>query len=525
MFAKNQSNLLRFAQKQARYAQSGRAGFSTKRKLGTTSAVARAPVAQTVQSGQSDLFHMMYLNTESPGSHVHSTLSSTPHTLVNCQPINGGKQLVVDFADGSKYELHTTWLKDSHPSNVGADFYRTSAADVWKLQDFTIAEAGFSDDGQELSLAYKAGNMGSKKEAFEAKWLHSFAPFVGKALHDKKDVPKLKGTGSMFDSFRRERKPWRSDLEFPTFDAHELKNNMHLQLKFLETMECPGVAMVTGVGTPESLERESAGAPLAELFRDVLGKLNQHPVRSTAYGVMRKTAESAKQGADYDMGNPLSMHTDHTVYHGTPGYLQALYQAEGSVRSKVCDGLALAEYVREHHPEAFKLLTEVNMTHSSRNVLYTREGAPKNVKDTTSRGAPFELVHTHPVIVLDDEGQVQKVVQSETKRGICALPFDKHEAWLEAYGLWTSLCEDERFIKHFDWPEGTVIVTNNWRTLHGRASVPPGMARTMCFGYFNQQLVENRYRLLRQMQAQEESSMGTEWLTRVPNQVLAKIVE
>merc|ERR1712187_935865 len=198
-----------------------------------------------------------------------------------------------------------------------------------------------------------------------------------------------------------------SDLEFPTFDAHELKNNMHLQLKFLETMECPGVAMVTGVGTPESLERESAGAPLAELFRDVLGKLNQHPVRSTAYGVMRKTAESAKQGADYDMSNPLSMHTDHSVYQG-----------EGSVNSKVCDGLALAEYVKEHHPKAYKILTTVEMTHSSRNSLYTREGAPRSVYDKESAPAPFELVHTHPIIQLDSEGMIEKVVQSETKRGV-----------------------------------------------------------------------------------------------------------
>jgi alpha-ketoglutarate-dependent taurine dioxygenase len=524
MFAKSPAALLRLAQKQAPYARSSRAGFSTKRNLGTVSAVARAPAVDRVPSGSSDLNHMLYMGKDSLNYEIRSGLDTKPHTIVGCRAINNGRQLEVDFADGSKYEMHTTWLKDSHPSNVGADFYRKSAADVWQLQNFTISEACLTQDGEQLSLAYAADGLGSKTEAFEAKWLHSFAPFVGKALHDKQTLPKVNGTGSMFDSRRRERKAWMKDVEIPTFDAALLKDNMDAQLSFLERMEDPGVAMITGVGVPDSLERESAGLPLGELFRDVLGKLNQHPVRSTAYGVMRKTAESARQGSDYDMGNPLSMHTDHTVYHGTPGYLQALYQAEGSVRSKVCDGLALAEYVREHHPEAFKLLTEVNMTHSSRNVLYTREGAPKNVKDTTSRGAPFELIHTHPVIVLDDEGQLQKVVQSETKRGICALPYDKHEAWLEAYGLWTSLCEDERFIKHFDWPEGTIIVTNNWRTLHGRASVPPGMARTMCFGYFNQQLVENRYRLLSQMRAQRESSLGTEWLTRVPNQVLAKII-
>merc|ERR550514_2694115 len=104
--------------------------------------------------------------------------------------------------------------------------------------------------------------------------------------------------------------------------------------------------------------------------------MNQHPRLATRYGVMKKSPEKpqAVSGADYDHSNPLSMHTDHTVYDGTPGYLQYLYQAQGSVSSKVCDGLAAAEYMREHHPEAFRLLTTVQVTHSSRNVLYAKDG-------------------------------------------------------------------------------------------------------------------------------------------------------
>merc|ERR1711948_172128 len=111
--------------------------------------------------------------------------------------------------------------------------------------------------------------------------------------------------------------------------------------------------------------------------------------------------------------------------------------------------------------------------------------------------APFELVHTHPIIQLDEEGHVEKVVQSETKRGVCALPYDVYQPFMEAYELWT---------------------------LHGRASVPPGMNRTMAFGYLGKILVENRYRLLKQTQTERaEPSMDHRWLTRVPNQVLEKL--
>jgi len=452
------------------------------------------------------------------------TSSVQPHHLIRCEPINQGKQVVLEFSDESRYEVHGAWLKDSSPANRGADFYRTSAADVWKLRDYSVHSVEPTGDGKQMLVTYESDGQ-RHSDVFEARWLHAFAPFVGKALHGSPTASApLKGTGSMLGSLHRRRTPWMQDVKMPEFDAKTLAESVDAQVEFLETMVDPGIALITGVGTPERLERESAGKPMEDLVFKIVGKLNQHPVRSTTYGVMRKTAESAKQGADYDMTNPLSMHTDHSVYQGTPGYLQFLYQAEGSVRSKVCDGLALAEYVREHHPEAYKLLTTVEMTHSSRNTLYTREGAPRSVYDQSTAPAPFELVHTHPIIQLDADGHVEKVVQSETKRGVCALPYDVYEPFMEAYELWTQLCEDERFIKHFDWPEGTCVVTNNYRTLHGRASVPPGMNRTMAFGYLNKILVENRYRLLRQIQTERaEPSMDHRWLTRVPNQVLEKL--
>merc|ERR1719343_1494538 len=220
----------------------------------------------------------------------------------------------------------------------------------------------------------------------------------------------------MLGSLHRRRTPWKKDVSMPTFDAQTLAESVDAQVEFLERMVDPGIALITGVGTPERLEREFAGKPMEDLVFKLVGKMNQHPVRSTTFGSMRKTAESAKQGADYDMSNPLSMHTDHTVYQGTPGFLEFLYQAQGSVHSKVCDGLALAEHLRSCDPRAFELLTSVNVTHSSRNALYSPEGYPRSVYEETP-SKPFELVHTHPIIQLDSDGRVEKVVQSETKRG------------------------------------------------------------------------------------------------------------
>uniref|UniRef100_A0A7S2AZT8 TauD/TfdA-like domain-containing protein n=1 Tax=Alexandrium andersonii TaxID=327968 RepID=A0A7S2AZT8_9DINO len=137
----------------------------------------------------------------------------------------------------------------------------------------------------------------------------------------------------------------------------------------------------------------------------------------------------------------------------------------------------------------------------------------------------FELVHTHPVIELDADGLLEKIVQSETKRGVCALPFETYEKFMAAYRLWTSLVEETRFVCNFAWPEHTVIAMNNYRVLHGRALVPPGMDRTMCFGYVQRTIFENRYRLLRQRQVEKcDPDMSEKWVTRLPNQVLQALV-
>jgi alpha-ketoglutarate-dependent taurine dioxygenase len=476
-----------------------------------------------------------------PAAHTVEILTSTPQTtlrggkqigsnfkpsqIIESVPVNEGRQLEITFADQSRYRLHTAWMKDASPANTGNDYYRKSAADVWALSGFKLSGSAPCKGGDAISLQYTTADGSIVDDEVNSKFLHAFAPYVGKTLHTDAAPKVARGTGNLWTELAAKRKGWKNDADVPQFDAKSLEDDIDLQAAFIEAMLTTGVAQINGLGQPENLDREDAGKPLEDLVFRMIGRFNQHPIRRTRYGVIRKTAEGAKQGADYDMQNPLSMHTDHSVYHGTPGFLQFLYQAEGNCRSKVVDGVALAEYFKENYPEQYKLLTTVHITHSSRNNLYTTEGAPRNIHDSSQQGFPFELVHTHPVIELDADGRVEKVVQSETKRGVSALTYDEYEPFMEAYEHWVQMCEDDRFIRHFDWPEGTVLVTNNWQVLHGRASVPPEMQRTMCFAYCSKVNVENRYRYLKQSQAEQANSdIDSLWMTRVPNQVLASMV-
>jgi len=448
--------------------------------------------------------------------------------ILSAHPVNNGKQLDVEFTDKTAYRFHVEWMKDASPSLVGSDYYRKSAAHVFDVNKYVATEAQPADDGSKLVVHFQNDTKHGTSDEYVATWLHAFAPHVGQPLHDEsratKDTGGLKGTGSLLEQRHKSRQPWGAELQMPTFDANVLAVDEAMQIDFLEKLTDPGVAIITGVEPPQGLENELVGQPLERLVGNVIGRLNQHPVRSTRYGVMHTRGAAAKSGADYDHANPLSMHTDHSVYNGTPGYIQFMYQAQGSVKSKVCDGLALANAFREQYPEEFHLLTTVQLTHSSRNGIYAKNGAYCS-DSSAADAAHFELVHTHPVIELDADGCLEKVVQSETKRGVCALPFDTYEKFMAAYRLWTDLVEQPRFVCDFDWPEHSIIAMNNWRVMHGRASVPPGMDRTMCFGYVMKTIFENRYRFLRQRQVEKKDPlMNDKWLTRLPNQVLYKLV-
>lgn len=461
-----------------------------------------------------------------PSENIKSRRDVHGSQIIECKPVNEGKQLDITFADQTRYRLHTAWIKDSSPANTGLDYYRKSAADVWALGGFKIADAQASQGGRKVSVEYTAPDGSVVKDELNAKFLHSFAPFVGKPLHADAHPKTAKGTSNLWEELASSRKGWKCDVEIPQFDAKLLEHDLDAQTEFLEKMVTTGVAQINGLGRPESYEKTAAGKPLEDLVFRMIGRFNQHPIRETRYGVMRKLPVAKyTQGSDYDQTNPLSMHTDHTVYHGTPGFLQFLYQAEGSCRSKVVDGVAVAEYFRDNFPEQYKLLTEVHITHSSRNNLYTLDGKSRNIHDANQIGFPFELVHTHPVIELDANGRIEKVVQSETKRGVSALSYDVYEPFMEAYEHWVKMVEDERFMRHFDWPEGTCLVTNNHQVLHGRAKIPPEMQRTMVFAYISKVNAENRYRYLKQSQVERDSkNIDSLWMTRVPNQVLANMV-
>jgi hypothetical protein len=128
--------------------------------------------------------------------------------------------------------------------------------------------------------------------------------------------------------------------------------------------------------------------------------------------------------------------------------------------------------------------------------------------------------------MLGSDGSIERIAQSETKRGVCAIPFDVYEPYMKAYRRWTALVDDPKYVRKFEWPENGVVVCNNYRVLHGRAELSPGDERTLIVGYTGKGITDNRYRMLCQMRAERDLGMGSGslWLSRLPNQVLSRMI-
>ena len=295
--------------------------------------------------------------------------------IVRAKSVNDGKQVDMEFSDGTAFRFHTGWMKDSHPNLVGEDTYRKSAQTILEHDQYTAEMLNVSSDGSLISVHFKNhSNQKGVTEEYSSDWLHAFAPYVGSPLNNSSCMTKGSGlpdTGSLLEDIYKNRKPWDSTLEIPKFSGPELLKDENLQIQFLETMMETGVAMISDIGKPQSFQDVDCGKPLEDFVFSIIGRINQHPVRATRFGVIHSEATVAEHSSDYDCKNPLSMHTDHSHYHGTPGYLQFMYQARGSVTSKVCDGLAVAEYLRQNHPKDFEMLAKVNVTHSIRNSTLT----------------------------------------------------------------------------------------------------------------------------------------------------------
>lgn len=259
---------------------------------------------------------------------------------------------------------------------------------------------------------------------------------------------------------------WDADIiqrEDPQVDYTAVMNTDAGLRDWLEQVIIYGFCRVTGVPTTPEATRELA---------ERVGYLRQ-----TIFGDFWDfTADLSKADTAYT-NLELRPHTDSTYSHDAPG-LQMFHclAFEGSGgESVLVDGFRIAWELERNHPEAFALLSRVRVPGQ-----YIGDGA--------------WLRAERPVFRHDTEGKLVQVTFNNYDRAPFRLPDAEMNAFYEALRAFETLANDHRYQWRYGLRPGEVLLFDNWRAMHGRASYEGKRRLAGC--YLNREDLESRLRVL-----------------------------
>ena len=154
-----------------------------------------------------------------------------------------------------------------------------------------------------------------------------------------------------------------------------------------------------------------------------------------------------------DTNSYLEPHTDGTYYHDAAG-LQMFncldINCEGG-ESIQLDGFALANKIKQEDPEAYQTLTEVVIPGH-----YIEHGV--------------HLRAERPAFQLDSKGDLIQVSFNNYDRAPMCLDEETHHRFHRAYKLLHDHIIDQENWITIEMKQGTALIFDNWRNLHGRMS-------------------------------------------------------
>lgn len=204
-------------------------------------------------------------------------------------------------------------------------------------------------------------------------------------------------------------------------------------------------------------------------------------IRETHYGGFYDfTADLASQDTAYT-NIALEAHTDNT-YFSDPAGLQAFHllsHTDGSGgASLLVDGFKVAADLREADPEAYNLLSTVNVhAHASGN---------EGISIMPYRGFP---VFEHDPAT----GELLRVRWNSSDRASVEMPIEEVGAWYAAARKLDALLKSAENEYWEQLTPGRVVVFDNWRVLHGRSSFTG--KRRICGGYINRDDWMSRFKM------------------------------
>lgn len=229
------------------------------------------------------------------------------------------------------------------------------------------------------------------------------------------------------------------------------------------SIERYGFALVSG--TPTGLEA-------AKGLANQIGY-----IRETVFGGMWTLSSEANPHPDSAYGTErLEPHTDGSYSHDAPGlqFFVCNERTGTGGESVLVDGFAAAEALRSQDPDAFDILSNVDV--------------PSRYHEPGIR-----LIAARPTLRVDSRGQLLQVTFNNYDRAPFVLERSEMDRWYEAYRSFHALIIDESAWWSHRLEPGDALFFDNWRCLHGRAAYTG--TRIFHGGYINHEDFESRLRL------------------------------
>jgi trimethyllysine dioxygenase len=263
------------------------------------------------------------------------------------------------------------------------------------------------------------------------------------------------------------RRLWDRDSmgkDFPSVTHAEVMGSDAGLLRWLSLVEEFGFALVLGA--------EASMAGTEALVKRV------GYVRETIFGGMWEfSANMAFKDTAYT-SVAIGPHTDGTYSNDSPGLqMFSCLAFDGSGGdSTLVDGFKVAETIRNNDAKAFEILTEVKVP-----AHYLGDGV--------------HLRAEHAIIGLDHRGDVAQIAYNNYDRAPFRLPPARMTEFYRALALFNRLINEPTYEISMRLLPGTVLLFDNWRTLHGRHSFKGH--RHMCGAYLNMEDFQSKLRILR----------------------------
>ncbi|MBS0578828.1 MAG: TauD/TfdA family dioxygenase [Proteobacteria bacterium] len=337
---------------------------------------------------------------------------------ISCAP----ERLTVQWSDGVRSEFASLWLRDNLPEDRDPHSGQR-LVDIVDLPERSLLRSAALEDGG-VRIEWQGE---PRPTNFSVQWLAAHA-FGRESMRPELHVSTwLEGAG--MDARR----------DFAWASVAALRTEPELRLQWLTALLRQGMAFMNEVPAEQSA------------ILDVLPLVGR--VLETNYGLtfdVRSVAQPENL-AYSDLG--LGLHTDNPYRDPVPGFqaLHALLPSREGGASLFADGFALAEHLRASAPEHFRTLTATPVP-----FLY--------------RSSDAELYAERPLIQLSVSGQIAAVHYNNRSIAPLKLSAADMGSFYAAYRHFAALMREPRFQLATRLGEGTLVVFDNQRILHGRTA-------------------------------------------------------